>query len=230
MADIESAPDGSIILLHGCAHNPTGIDPTPEQWQQIADLCIKKSHTPFFDVAYQGFATGDLEKDAFAPRLFVDAGLETFVAQSYSKNLGLYGERVGAINLVCSTADAAGRVMSQMKRLARALYSNPPTYGAKIAATIVNDKELFSEWKVRWAQRLRRQTNAVTRGWRCGASGKGVKRASQTPPWRWGWCIGKFVQLQHTCLSVTSTPVPDCVGTTTAKRVQGRWSWQGNLR
>ncbi|KAG1658732.1 hypothetical protein FOA52_002747 [Chlamydomonas sp. UWO 241] len=147
MADIEAAPDGSVILLHGCAHNPTGIDPTPAQWKEIAELCIKKSHVPFFDVAYQGFASGSLDIDAAAPRMFVDMGLETFVAQSYSKNLGLYGERVGAINLVCNSADAATRVLSQMKRIARAMYSNPPTYGAKIAATIVNDPELFAEWK-----------------------------------------------------------------------------------
>ncbi|MEW5320390.1 MAG: hypothetical protein WDW38_011465 [Sanguina aurantia] len=88
MEDITAAPDGSIILLHGCAHNPTGVDPTPEQWGQIADLCIKKSHLPFFDVAYQGFATGYLDKDAFAPRLFLSKGLEIMTAQSYSKNLG----------------------------------------------------------------------------------------------------------------------------------------------
>lgn len=89
VADLEAAPEGSVVLLHGCAHNPTGIDPTPEQWAEIAELCKRKKHMPFFDVAYQGFATGDLDKDAFAPRLFVDKGLEIMVSQSYSKNLGL---------------------------------------------------------------------------------------------------------------------------------------------
>jgi aspartate aminotransferase len=147
LEDLQAAPDGSIVLLHGCAHNPTGIDPTPQQWQQIADLCKAKSHMPFFDVAYQGFATGDLDKDAFAPRLFADAGLEIMVAQSYSKNLGLYGERVGALNVVLNDADAARRVLSQLKRLARALWSNPPTHGARIAAEVVGDADMFELWK-----------------------------------------------------------------------------------
>ncbi|GAX73929.1 hypothetical protein CEUSTIGMA_g1379.t1 [Chlamydomonas eustigma] len=151
MEDISAAPDGSIILLHGCAHNPTGIDPNPEQWSQIADLCIKKKHIPFFDVAYQGFATGSLDADAAAPRLFVDKGLEVMVSQSYSKNLGLYGERVGAMVMIVGSKDVAERVLSQLKRIARAMYSNPPTYGARIAAEIVNDADMFGEWKTEMA-------------------------------------------------------------------------------
>ncbi|KAI8473711.1 MAG: aspartate aminotransferase [Monoraphidium minutum] len=150
-ADLEAAPNGSIILLHGCAHNPTGVDPTPEQWQAIADLCKRKGHLPFFDVAYQGFATGDLDKDAFAPRLFVDSGLEVVVAQSYSKNLGLYGERVGALNFVLNDAESSKRVLSQLKRIARALWSNPPTHGARIAAEVVGDAGMFEEWKAEMA-------------------------------------------------------------------------------
>ena len=145
--DISKAPEGSVILLHGCAHNPTGIDPTPSQWAELAQICIEKKHLPWFDVAYQGFATGSLDTDAFAPRLFVEKGLEILVCQSYSKNLGLYGERVGAIVMVCETQDAANRVLSNLKRIARAVYSNPPTFGARIAAEIVNDKALFAEWK-----------------------------------------------------------------------------------
>ena len=125
--DISKAPEGSVILLHGCAHNPTGIDPTPSQWAELAQICIEKKHLPWFDVAYQGFATGSLDTDAFAPRLFVEKGLEILVCQSYSKNLGLYGERVGAIVMVCETQDAANRVLSNLKRIARAVYSNPPT-------------------------------------------------------------------------------------------------------
>ncbi|KXZ44764.1 hypothetical protein GPECTOR_62g879 [Gonium pectorale] len=147
MEDLTAAPAGSVVLLHGCAHNPTGVDPTAEQWGAIADLCKERNLLPFFDVAYQGFATGDLDKDAFAPRLFVERGLEIVVAQSYSKNLGLYGERVGALVMVLNDKEAATRCLSQLKRLARALYSNPPTWGAKIAAEVVNDKELFDEWK-----------------------------------------------------------------------------------
>jgi len=119
MADIEAAPDGSVILLHGCAHNPTGIDPTKEQWSDIATLIEKKGHMAFFDVAYQGFASGSLDEDAYAPRYFASRGLEFMVAQSYSKNLGLYAERVGALNVVTKDSETAGRVLSQLKRLAR---------------------------------------------------------------------------------------------------------------
>lgn len=147
IADIKAAPEGSFVLLHGCAHNPTGIDPTPEQWEIIADVIQEKNHIPFFDVAYQGFASGSLDVDASSVRLFAARGLELLVAQSYSKNLGLYAERIGAINVVCSSADAATRVKSQMKRLARPMYSNPPVHGARIVANVVGDPELFNEWK-----------------------------------------------------------------------------------
>ncbi|CAN4081485.1 unnamed protein product [Withania somnifera] len=145
--DIKAAPEGSFILLHGCAHNPTGIDPTPEQWEKIADVIQEKNHIPFFDVAYQGFASGSLDEDASSVRLFAARGMELLVAQSYSKNLGLYGERIGAINVLCSSADAATRVKSQLKRLARPMYSNPPIHGARIVANVVGTPELFSEWK-----------------------------------------------------------------------------------
>uniref|UniRef100_A0A0E0GE32 Aspartate aminotransferase n=1 Tax=Oryza nivara TaxID=4536 RepID=A0A0E0GE32_ORYNI len=147
IADIQAAPDGSFVLLHGCAHNPTGIDPTPEQWEKIADVIQEKKHMPFFDVAYQGFASGSLDEDASSVRLFVQRGLEVFVAQSYSKNLGLYAERIGAINVVCSTPEVANRVKSQLKRLARPMYSNPPIHGARIVANVVGDPTMFGEWK-----------------------------------------------------------------------------------
>ncbi|KMZ71571.1 Aspartate transaminase [Zostera marina] len=147
ISDIKAAPDGSFVVLHGCAHNPTGIDPTPEQWEKIADVIEEKKHIPFFDVAYQGFASGSLDEDAYSVRLFVSRGLEVLVAQSYSKNLGLYAERVGAINVICSGSDAAARVKSQLKRLARPMYSNPPVHGARIVANIVGDPTLFNEWK-----------------------------------------------------------------------------------
>ncbi|KAL5558192.1 hypothetical protein UlMin_034403 [Ulmus minor] len=147
IADIKAAPEGSFVLLHGCAHNPTGIDPTPEQWEKIADIIQEKNHIPFFDVAYQGFASGSLDADASSVRLFAARGMELFVAQSYSKNLGLYAERIGAMNVVCSSADAAARVKSQLKRLARPMYSNPPIHGARIVANVVGDPALFNEWK-----------------------------------------------------------------------------------
>ena len=146
--DIKAAPKGSVIVLHGCAHNPTGIDPTTAQWEELADLVIECGHMAFFDVAYQGFASGDLETDAASVRLFVEKGVECFVSQSYSKNLGLYAERVGAINAILSDAESAKKVASQMKRLARAIYSNPPVHGARIVAESVNDPEMFKLWKV----------------------------------------------------------------------------------
>ncbi|CAI0416534.1 unnamed protein product [Linum tenue] len=145
--DIKAAPEGSFVLLHGCAHNPTGIDPTPEQWEKIADVIQEKNHIPFFDVAYQGFASGSLDQDAASVRLFAARGMEIFVAQSYSKNLGLYSERIGAINVVCSSSDTAARVKSQLKRIARPMYSNPPIHGARIVANVVGDPALFGEWK-----------------------------------------------------------------------------------
>lgn len=147
IADIKAAPEGSFVLLHGCAHNPTGIDPTPEQWEKIADVILEKNHIPFFDVAYQGFASGSLDADAASVRSFAARGMELFVAQSYSKNLGLYAERIGAMNVVCTSADAAARVKSQLKRLARPMYSNPPIHGARIVANVVGDPALFNEWK-----------------------------------------------------------------------------------
>lgn len=147
IADIKAAPSGSFILLHGCAHNPTGIDPTVEQWEKIADVIQEKNHIPFFDVAYQGFASGSLDEDASSVRLFAARGMELLVAQSYSKNLGLYAERIGAMNVVCSSPEAAARVKSQLKRLARPMYSNPPVHGARIVANVVGDPKLFQEWK-----------------------------------------------------------------------------------
>lgn len=147
LQDIRSAPDGSIILLHGCAHNPTGVDPTMQEWAQVADVMEMKHHIPFFDVAYQGFASGSLDMDAASVRYFVQRGFEIMVSQSYSKNLGLYAERVGAMNVVCSSKAVATRVISQLKKLARAMYSNPPVHGAKVAATVIGDEALFSEWK-----------------------------------------------------------------------------------
>ncbi|KAL2152930.1 hypothetical protein VTH82DRAFT_4085 [Thermothelomyces myriococcoides] len=150
-AALEQAPDGSIILLHACAHNPTGVDPTPEQWREIASLMRAKKHFPFFDTAYQGFASGDLDRDAGAIRLFVDEGFELVIAQSFAKNFGLYGQRAGCFHYVASpSADAANvtsRVASQLAILQRSEISNPPIYGARIASIVLNDPALFAEWQ-----------------------------------------------------------------------------------
>ncbi|CAL5370884.1 unnamed protein product [Camellia sinensis] len=113
--DLSSAPSGAIVLLHACAHNPTGVDPTLEQWEQIRKLMRSKGLLPFFDSAYQGFASGSLDADAQSVRMFVADGGECLVAQSYAKNMGLYGERVGALSIVCKNADVASRVESQLK-------------------------------------------------------------------------------------------------------------------
>ncbi|CRG92274.1 aspartate aminotransferase [Talaromyces islandicus] len=146
VADLKAAPENSIVLLHACAHNPTGVDPTQEQWRKISDVVKEKGHFAFFDMAYQGFASGDADKDAFAPRYFVEQGHNIALCQSFAKNMGLYGERVGAFSLVCASAEEKKRVDSQLKILIRALYSNPPIHGARIASTILNDPELNKQW------------------------------------------------------------------------------------
>ncbi|KAL1920295.1 uncharacterized protein VTP21DRAFT_1441 [Calcarisporiella thermophila] len=144
---LREAPQGSIIVLHPCAHNPTGIDPTQDQWRGIADVMAERNHFPFFDCAYQGFASGDLDRDAWAVRYFVSRGFEMFIAQSFAKNMGLYGERAGCFSVVSKTPEIAVAVESQLSRLQRAVISNPPAYGARIASLVMNDPKLFSEWQ-----------------------------------------------------------------------------------
>uniref|UniRef100_A0A8C3UVQ9 Aspartate aminotransferase n=1 Tax=Catharus ustulatus TaxID=91951 RepID=A0A8C3UVQ9_CATUS len=145
--DMESAPESSIFILHACAHNPTGTDPTPEQWKQIAAVMKRRSLFPFFDSAYQGFASGSLDKDAWAVRYFVSEGFELFCAQSFSKNFGLYNERVGNLTVVGKDADNVQRVLSQMEKIVRTTWSNPPSQGARIVATTLSSPQLFDEWK-----------------------------------------------------------------------------------
>lgn len=144
--DIKSAPDQSIILLHACAHNPTGVDPTPEDWKKISNVIKEKGHFPFFDMAYQGFASGDTDRDAFAVRYFVEQGHQIALSQSFAKNMGLYGERAGAFSLVCADAEEKNRVDSQLKIIVRPLYSNPPVHGARIAGSILTDSSLYQQW------------------------------------------------------------------------------------
>jgi len=144
--DMTAAPDGSVFLLHACAHNPTGVDPTMEQWKEISQVMKQKNHRPFFDCAYQGFASGDAEKDAQAIRLFAKDGHQICLGQSYAKNFGLYGERVGAFSVVCADAEEAARVESQLKILIRPMYSNPPAQGARIVQTVLEDLVLKPQW------------------------------------------------------------------------------------
>ncbi|TMW56248.1 hypothetical protein Poli38472_008896 [Pythium oligandrum] len=146
LSDIQGAPDGSLFLLHACAHNPTGVDPTFEQWKEISDVMKAKNHIVFFDCAYQGFASGDASRDAAAVRHFVEEGHKIILCQSYAKNFGLYGERVGALSVVTASEEEAQRVESQLKIIIRPMYSNPPIHGSLIVSTILSDPALKKQW------------------------------------------------------------------------------------
>ncbi|KAG2228727.1 aspartate aminotransferase [Thamnidium elegans] len=147
LQSLRDAPQGSIFVLHPCAHNPTGVDPTQEQWKGIAKIMQERDLFPFFDCAYQGFASGDLDKDAWAVRYFVEQGFELFVCQSFAKNFGLYGERAGNLTIVGKTPEATKRVFSQFEKLQRSEISNPPAFGSRIVDIVLNDKDLYAEWK-----------------------------------------------------------------------------------
>jgi len=146
LQDIAKIPERSIILLHACAHNPTGVDPKPEQWAEISKVIKEKKLFPFFDMAYQGFASGDIDKDAGAVRMFLKDGHQIALSQSYSKNMGLYGERAGAFTLVCSTKEEAAATMSQLKIIIRPMYSNPPVTGSRIVLEVLTDPTIRSQW------------------------------------------------------------------------------------
>ncbi|CAN4105073.1 unnamed protein product [Withania somnifera] len=146
MDDIKNAPKGSFFLLHACAHNPTGVDPTEEQWREISHRFKEKGHFAFFDMAYQGFASGNPEKDAKAIRIFLEDGHPIGCAQSYAKNMGLYGQRVGCLSVVCDDEKQAVAVKSQLQQLARPMYSNPPVHGALVVSTILGEPNLKNLW------------------------------------------------------------------------------------
>ncbi|KAH9634456.1 hypothetical protein HF086_008290 [Spodoptera exigua] len=145
--DLRNAPENSVILLHACAHNPTGYDPTHEQWEKIADVMEERKLFPFFDSAYQGFASGDLDQDAWAVRYFVKRGFELICAQSYAKNFGLYNERVGNLAIVVSDPSVVQAMRSQLTWIVRGMYSNPPAHGARVVTNVLTNKQLFDEWK-----------------------------------------------------------------------------------
>lgn len=144
--DMKSMPEKSVVLLHACAHNPTGMDPTMEQWKEISDTMTKYKLIPFFDNAYQGFASGNSEKDAAALRLFVEDGHNFAMVQSFSKNFGLYGHRIGTLSAIGANEDEAKRVVSQMKLVIRPMYSNPPRSGARIVTEILSDPKLTMDY------------------------------------------------------------------------------------
>ena len=146
LASFKNMPARSIVILHACCHNPTGVDLTQDQWKQIVQLIQEKDLIPFLDIAYQGFGDG-LEEDAKVVRLFADLGIPMFISSSFSKSFSLYGERVGALTLITSSADESSRVLSQVKRVIRTNYSNPPTHGGTIVSSVLNSPELFVLWE-----------------------------------------------------------------------------------
>jgi len=146
LAALNSYAAGTIVVLHACCHNPTGVDLSVAQWQQIAEVVKARQLVPFLDMAYQGFADG-IDADAAAVRLFADTGMNVFISSSFSKSFSLYGERVGALTITTGSKDEATRVMSQLKRVIRTNYSNPPTHGGAVVAAVLGSPELRAMWE-----------------------------------------------------------------------------------
>ncbi|GBU15134.1 aminotransferase [Polaromonas sp.] len=146
LAALNAAPAGTIVVLHACCHNPTGYDITPAQWEQVIAVVKAKNLTPFLDMAYQGFGYG-LKEDGAVIGKFAAAGLNFFVATSFSKSFSLYGERVGALSVLCTNKEEASRVLSQLKIVIRTNYSNPPTHGAAVVAMVLNTPALRAQWE-----------------------------------------------------------------------------------
>jgi len=149
-ACLAGLPAGSIIVLHACCHNPTGADLSDAQWAEVVAMCKERGLVPFLDMAYQGFADG-IDADAVAVRAFSASGLQFFASSSFSKNFSLYGERVGALSIVAASKEEAGRVMSQLKRVIRTNYSNPPTHGGALVAAVLASPELRQMWEAELA-------------------------------------------------------------------------------
>ena len=143
---LKKLPAGAIAVLHSCCHNPTGVDLTQDQWKQVLEVVQSRGIVPFLDLAYQGFADGT-DADAYAPRLFAEATQPVFLSSSFSKSFSLYGERVGALSVIAGSAEEAARVLSNLKRVVRANYSNPPTHGSDIVARVLTNPELRALWE-----------------------------------------------------------------------------------
>lgn len=158
-AALKELPAGDVVLLHGCCHNPSGIDPTSEQWKPIADTLAVRGVLPILDFAYQGFGDG-VQEDAGGLREFCRAGAELIVCSSFSKNFGLYRERVGAVTFVSADAETRATVESQMKRVIRTIYSNPPAHGAALVSTILDDAPLAAQWEAELAE-MRNRINGM---------------------------------------------------------------------
>ena len=146
MAALDRVPAGDIVLLHGCCHNPTGADITPEQWDQIADLALQRGFVPFIDIAYQGLGAG-LNADAYGVRMMAEKLPELLIASSCSKNFGLYRERTGSISMIAESAEQASMVSGLAASIARQIYSMPPAHGALLVSLVLSDDQLRAEWQ-----------------------------------------------------------------------------------
>jgi aromatic-amino-acid transaminase len=163
LAALKAAPAGTIVVLHACCHNPTGCDLDAAQWQQVVAACRDSQLVPFLDMAYQGFADG-ITEDGAVVQAFVASGIDFFVSTSFSKSFSLYGERVGALSVVCASADEAAKVLSQLKIVIRTNYSNPPTFGATVVASVLNTPALRAMWEEELAgmrERIRATRHAL---------------------------------------------------------------------
>jgi aromatic-amino-acid transaminase len=169
---LREAPAGTVVVLHACCHNPTGVDLTETQWHDIVAAVRERRLLPFLDIAYQGFGDG-IEPDGAAVRLFAEAGVPFFVASSFSKSFSLYGERVGALTIVTSDKDEATRVMSQLKRVIRTNYSNPPTHGASLVAAVLTTPALRQMWETELAE-MRERIKAMRGALVDGLKARGV--------------------------------------------------------
>ena len=174
LADLQAAAPGTIVVLHACCHNPTGYDITPAQWDQVIAAVKARGLTPFLDMAYQGFAEGIAEDGAVIGK-FVAAGLTFFVSTSFSKSFSLYGERVGALSVLCASKDEAARVLSQLKIMIRTNYSNPPTHGGAVVAMVLGDPKLRAQWEQELAG-MRTRIKAMRRKLVDGLKAAGVKQ------------------------------------------------------
>ena len=161
MDALKKLPAGAIAVLHACCHNPTGVDLVPAQWEQVIEVVNARGIVPFLDIAYQGFSEG-LDADAAAVRRFAQSCPVVFVSSSFSKSLSLYGERAGALSLVTQSADEAARVLSQLKRVIRTNYSNPPTHGGQAVAMVLTTPELRVLWEKELGQ-MRERIKTVRR-------------------------------------------------------------------
>jgi len=171
---LKNLPPRSVVVLHACCHNPTGVDPSREEWTRLVDLFQTSGLIPFFDLAYQGFDEG-IDADAFAVRAFIEAGVPCLVAQSFSKSFALYRERVGALTIVTASEEEAKRVRSQIKRVIRTNYSSPASHGAQLVASVLADPALRARWEGELAEmrdRIRRMRELFVRRMR----EKGVER------------------------------------------------------